>query len=73
MSILNKLVLVAIFLMMSVSARGDGIWNPTGTIGFWGTDGISNGGAAASSPVTGCAGTGFNFTLACNSQYLAVF
>jgi len=57
MSILNKLVLIAIFLMLSVAASGDGIWNPAGTIGMWGFDGISNGQAIAIPPIPPC-GTG---------------
>lgn len=35
--------------------------------------GISSPIAAGGTPVVGCIGTGYNFTLACNSQYIATF
>lgn len=35
--------------------------------------GKGNGGSGPTPPPVGCAGTGFDFTKSCNSQYLAVF
>jgi len=79
---IRPLAILALLLGFMLTARGDGIWSGGGVIGV---DGIANQGAvgvqginaisatAKSSPVVGCVGTGFNFTLACNSQYISVF
>jgi hypothetical protein len=59
--ILAILAIVLLALAQSLRAQSIG-----------GSSGIANTFASSAAPV-GCVGTGFNFTLACNSQYIAVF
>jgi hypothetical protein len=71
---------LAISILMAIIgwALADGL---SGTISQQIGGGISNGfdggisppAAAGGTPVTGCVGTGYDFTLACNSQYIATF
>jgi hypothetical protein len=69
MSMFSRALLIAALLVASTLARSDGIYNPT--VGRFGSDGINN--FATASAVATCSGTGLNFTIACNSQYIPLF
>jgi hypothetical protein len=47
---------------------GSGISNGGPSLGLTGSNGGAGGGGGG-----GCAGTGYDFTVACNSQYIATF
>ena len=70
MSILSRAILIFALLLAATLARSDGIFNP-GSRGIGFNDGISNVGAGAA-PATPCSGTGLNFSVACNSQYIGI-
>lgn len=68
-------ILIAIFAMYSITAYADGIWSGGGVIGV---DGINNKNAIGTDGITNVKATGggggcsnsFDFSQACNSQYL---
>ena len=70
-----RAILATLIIAISSQLFADGINNPKsggsggGQVGF--VEGINNLGIGGS--IVGCAGTGFDFTQACNSQYIAPF
>lgn len=66
--------IIMLVLCCSSSGIADGISNPgTQFIGNMGEGVSNNTGSGSGPPPVGCAGTGLDFTIACNSQYISVF
>ena len=77
MSIFSRALLIIALLIAATIARSEGIYNPTAGGWFSFTGGVGGGGAISnggggSAPAVPCSGTGLNFSVACNSQYIGI-